>query len=202
MTIDQAASFLGVTPNKIRRAVRRGSIKTTGRNSDGAYLVEVDTMRASGAALTAEPAKPPFGVPASLTAEDFLGHVRDESARLQEQLVSLRYIVEEQFLAARDRDVQAWRLREAELERRIAAEREAGDRRVAEARAEMQADVVRARQDAEQARLEREQDRERHRGAELAWMNERRAQLGRVSQLELELERRRGFFARLLRRSR
>ncbi|HEY0522666.1 MAG TPA: hypothetical protein VGD08_04700 [Stellaceae bacterium] len=189
----------------VLRAAERREIRPTRRNRDGAGRVDNDASRAG----KADPAVAcPDGAPALERTADCgdLAPTREDWARLHERVSTLCRLVEEGRSSAHQREAEAWRVREAELERRIAAERESGERRAAEARDEMRAEIERvhraadqARQDADQARAQREQDRERHRGAELAWMNERRANLGRINQLELELERRRGFFARLLR---
>ena len=183
----------------VLRAAERREIRPTRRNRDGAGRVDNDASRTG----KADPAVAcPDGAPALERTVDRgdLAPTREDWARLHERVSTLCRLVEEGRSSAHQR--------EAELERRIAAERESGERRAAEARDEMRAEIERAhraadqaRQDADQARTQREQDRERHRGAELAWMNERRANLGRINQLELEMERRRGFFARLLRRS-
>ena len=160
MTIAEAAHFLEVTPDTLRRAIKRGKVKTTRRSSDRAHLVDIDTTRVQEARMS-------LGLPRHLAVSgentaggELLRQICAEIALLREQLSAMGQRLEDQVDRAH---------REAEH----------------------------ARRDAEQACREREQDRERHRGAELAWMNERRAQLGRIAQLEHELERRRGLITRL-----
>jgi helix-turn-helix, Psq domain len=156
MTISEAAQFHGVSNDTIRRAVKRGKMKATRRNSDGAYLVDVDTSRPRQSRHAAAPMQAAAYAPTQPSADAAqadageLHRLRQEVERLHRQYAHAQQTLR-QFLSIYERG-------QADASEREAALRAEVDRTRAEAetrRQEMRDHLAHERQ-------ERRADEERH----------------------------------------
>src|SRR5690348_15176566 len=113
LAVDEAAQHLGLDVQAAApRVADVGETKPPRRSrGDGNAPIGIDASRAA----ETEPAVDRGGAAAV--------------AGLQERVATLCRLLEEGRSSAHQREAEAWRAREAELERRIAAERDSGERR-------------------------------------------------------------------------